>query len=434
MECISYYVGSSLVCFSGLLDETPAVPAETGPLAPGRKLTAFHEVASTVAMMTRFRNLVRRINNRDAPEPDTAVVEPTMRKSTRGTGYWSILSMENCTFLDQMGYYDMQSDKLSKMKESAGKKFLVAAKLMKSQLAGGNGLKSMPQEPAATGHPELDPCSKQTEKLDKILRSRAPEKPRERSEKVVEKGEPSTPKDTRFCVPQRFLTAQSQLFGSVAQPMTGESISEIVRRTSESNFDFSNIPELHHFPAVSEPEEEEEEEEETLKDVNDNSLVELPVIEINLVRDRGSSTGKTNDSFEYEWQRTSMSSTATEDSSSSDVDDPFACFRDSFDLPGLSLDDLGPPLLQVPSDALSVISSHTLQDNENADHASDQDTYTDALQMSQDSVSLRVGESGVIQFSSSQQTDDDDQLAIDQNDHCRKVSLPRHPLFDELSF
>lgn len=364
-----------------------------------------------MAMITRFRNLVRRINNRDAPEPDSALVEPILRNSTRGTKYWSILSMDNCSFLEQMGYYDMQLDKLSKMKDNSSK-FFVAANLMKSQLSGGNGLKSMTQEPVATGHPEPDLRSKQTEKLDKILRSRAPEKPKEKSEKTTDKGEPPSPKDTRFCVPQRFLTSQSQLFGSVQQ-LTGESISEIVRRTSESNFDFSNIPELHHFPVVGEPEQ-------TLKDVNANSLVDLPVIKINSVRESGSSTANTSDSFEYEWQRMSMSSTGTEDSSGSDVDDRFPCSRDSFDLLGLSLDDLGPPSLKVPSDALSVISSHTLQDNENTDHTSDQDTFTDALQISQDSVSLKVGENGVMQFSSSEQTDD--QLATDHHDGCGKVS------------
>lgn len=409
MEHICYYVCSSLVSFSGPLDETSEVPAETGHLG-GKRLTAFHEVASTVAMITRFRNLVRRINNRDAPEPDVALVEPILRNSTRGTRYWSILSMDNCSFLEQMGYYDMQLDKLSKMKEN---KFAFAASLMKTQLSGGNGLKkSTTQEPVATGHPELDLRTKQTEKLDKILRSRAPEKPKENGEKTAENVEQPVAKDTRFCVPQRFLTSQSQLFGSV-QPMTGESISEIVRRTSESNFDFSNIPELHHFPVISEPEP-------MLKDVNANSLVDLPVIEINLVRDRRSSSATTDDSIDYEWQRTSMSSTATEDSSGSELDNRFARFRDSFDLPGLSLDDLGPPSLKVPSDALSVISSHTLQDNENTDHASDQDTFTDALHLSQDSVSLKAGESGVIQFNSSEQTDD--QLATDHHDGCEKVS------------
>lgn len=359
-----------------------------------KKMNAFHQVASTVTMINRFRTLVKRLNARE-PELEP-LVEPMLRKGSRGTKYWSILSLDNYNFLDKMGYYERHVEKPAK---ASLYRFNAAASSIMRQVSG-NSLATVSQEtPAVNGLCDNKPHLKQSEKLDEIIHSRPAiptEKENENVLKVLEKVEPPGLKDARFSVPERFLTSQSLLFGAV-QPLTGEYVSELVRKVGDSNLNLPNASDLCFVPSGNV----------ALTDLNANAIEDLSKISFDSLHDSVSS--KSTESFDYEWQRNSVSSTGTDYSSYSDSDDRAIFFDSCDDNPrmealGLTIDDVGRGFLRIPSDVASNLSSHTLRELENLDHSSDQDALTDAPQLSQDSLSLR-DDVGIDPFNSSEEPD-----------------------------
>lgn len=363
-------------------EQTAQIRSELFENLPDKKLTAFHQVASTVTMINRFRNFVRRLKAKD-PEPEP-LVEPVLRNSIRGPKYWSILSLDNYSFLDRLGYYEMCFGKPSKMGHS---KFNLAANAVRHTSA--NALMNKNSEAAVKDDDDDDELQvKQSKELDTILSSRstvATEKGKETMEKGPgKKIESPMVLDDRFSIPERFLAGQSLLFGPVQQ-LTGESVFKLVHRGNESISGLSpgldwRFPSSNDF-ALSDSK-------------NANAVKDIPAIVVQRSFCDSVSTESNADaeSFEYEWQGTGASS--PEDSSFSDSDDrAFAFDRPDYppgmDVLDLTPDDVGRGLLGIPSDAVSDLSSHTIRELESVDHSSDQDTCVDTLQISSDSLLTR---------------------------------------------
>lgn len=359
-----------------------------------KKINAFHQVASTVTMINRFRTLVQRLNARE-PELEP-LVEPMLRKGSRGTKYWSILSLDNYNFLDKMGYYEMH---IGKPVKANCLRFNAAASNIMRQVSG-NSLTNASQETTVNGLYDNKPHLKQSDRLDEILHSRPAvptEMEKENVLKVSEKVESPGLKGALFSVPERFLTSQSLLFGPVQQ-LTGEYVSELVRKGGDSSFNLPNTSDLCFASSGNV----------ALTDLNANAIEDLSKISFDSSHDSVSS--KSKESFDYEWQRNSVSSTGTDYSSFSDSDDRAIFFdicddnNPRMDALGLTIDDVGRGFLRIPSDVASNLSSHTLRELENLDHSSDQDALNDAPQLSQDSLSLR-DDVGIDLFNSSEEPD-----------------------------